>query len=74
MVRYPRGPRRRGLFGVWTNTNVSPIYVRIILTNHNERFIVRLVEKMRQGLIAGTFAELKEEFLGQYALKGQSSH
>ncbi|MDP1719947.1 MAG: tRNA guanosine(34) transglycosylase Tgt [Candidatus Nanopelagicaceae bacterium] len=45
-----------------------------LATIHNERFIVRLVEKMRQGLVDGTFAELKEEFLGQYAIRGQSSH
>ena len=45
-----------------------------LATIHNERFIVRLVDKMRKGLIDGTFSELKKEFLARYATKGQNSN
>ena len=45
-----------------------------LATIHNERFIVRLVDQMRASLLAGTFQELKAEFLGRYAHKsGQAS-
>ena len=37
-----------------------------LLTIHNEYFIVGLVAKMRQTLIAGCFQEFKIEFLGNY--------
>jgi len=37
-----------------------------LLTIHNEYFIVGLVAKMRETLLAGTFQEFKTEFLGQY--------
>ena len=40
-----------------------------LATIHNERFIVRLVDRMRQALIDGDFREMKEEFLGRYAHK-----
>lgn len=50
------------------------ILAATLATIHNERFIVRLVEKMRQGLIDGTFLEIKKEFLGRYAMRDQSSH
>lgn len=44
-----------------------------LATIHNERFIVRLVDQMRQALIDGNFAEMKKEFLGRYKHKsGQS--
>jgi queuine tRNA-ribosyltransferase len=44
-----------------------------LATIHNERFIVRLVDQMRQALIDGTFTEMKNEFLGRYKHKsGQS--
>lgn len=41
-----------------------------LATIHNERFIVRLVERVRDSIVDGTFAELREEVLGrQYGLK-----
>ena len=44
-----------------------------LATIHNERFVVRLVDRMRQAIIDGDFKEMKAEFLGRYAHKsGQS--
>jgi queuine tRNA-ribosyltransferase len=44
-----------------------------LATIHNERFVVRLVDRMRQALMDGDFKEMKEEFLGRYKHKsGQS--
>ena len=44
-----------------------------LATIHNERFVVRLVDRMRQAIIDGDFKEMKEEFLGRYKHKsGQS--
>ena len=40
-----------------------------LATIHNERFIVRLVDQMRQAIIDGMFQELKKEFMGRYAHK-----
>ena len=37
-----------------------------LATIHNERFIVRLVERMRQSIIDGNFFEFKEDFLGRF--------
>ena len=37
-----------------------------LCTIHNERFIIRLVDDIRAGIEAGTFVELKREFLGRY--------
>ncbi len=46
-----------------------------LATIHNERFIVRLVDQMRQALIDGTFMDMKAEFLGRYLHRsGQSSN
>lgn len=36
-----------------------------LATIHNERFIVRLVERIRASIIDGTFAELRDEVLGR---------
>ena len=36
-------------------------------TIHNERFIVRLVDRIRASLADGTYADLKADFLGRYA-------
>jgi queuine tRNA-ribosyltransferase len=42
-------------------------------TIHNERFIVRLVDQMRQALLDGNFADMKADFLGRYTHRsGQS--
>lgn len=44
-----------------------------LATIHNERFIVRLVDQMRQALLDGNFQDMKEEFMGRYKHKsGQS--
>lgn len=43
-----------------------------LLTIHNEFFIVGLVAKMRETLIAGSFQEFKTEFMGQYRRPGLS--
>jgi len=40
-----------------------------LATIHNERFIVRLVDQMRQTIIDGTFQEMKKEFMGRYTHK-----
>ncbi len=37
-----------------------------LATIHNERFIVRLVDQMRQGLIDGNFSDMKADFMGRY--------
>jgi queuine tRNA-ribosyltransferase len=37
-----------------------------LATIHNERYIVRLVERMRQSIIDGTFYEFKEDYLGRF--------
>jgi queuine tRNA-ribosyltransferase len=44
-----------------------------LATIHNERFVVRLVDQMRQALIDGNFIDMKNEFLGRYTHRsGQS--
>ena len=40
-----------------------------LATIHNERFIVRLVDQMRQAIIDGRFQDLKREFMGRYTHK-----
>ncbi|WP_026139323.1 tRNA guanosine(34) transglycosylase Tgt [Leucobacter salsicius] len=41
-----------------------------LATIHNERYIVRLVDRIRASMIDGTFAELREEVLGrQYGME-----
>ncbi len=45
------------------------ILAATLATIHNERFIVGLVDQMRQALIDGNFEELKADFLGRYAVK-----
>jgi queuine tRNA-ribosyltransferase len=44
-----------------------------LLTIHNEYFIVNLVAKMRQSIIAGNFFEFKEEFLGRFYASRESN-
>jgi queuine tRNA-ribosyltransferase len=36
-----------------------------LATIHNERFIVRLVDRIRESIIDGTFAELRDDVLGR---------
>jgi queuine tRNA-ribosyltransferase len=46
-----------------------------LATIHNERFIVRLVDQMRQALLDGNFADMKADFLGRYTHRsGQASN
>jgi queuine tRNA-ribosyltransferase len=45
-----------------------------LATIHNERYVVRLVDQMRQALVDGTFKEMKEEFLGRYTHRSGQSH
>jgi len=40
-----------------------------LATIHNERFIVRIVDRMRQALVDGDFQEMKTEFMGRYKHK-----
>ena len=40
-----------------------------LATIHNERFIVRLVDQMREHINAGTFYEFKSEFLPRFYFK-----
>ena len=44
------------------------ILAATLATIHNERFIIRLVDQMRQSLIEGTFADFKSDFLGRYSV------
>jgi queuine tRNA-ribosyltransferase len=37
-----------------------------LATIHNERFIVRLVERMRTEIETGDFQEFKKDFLGRF--------
>ncbi len=37
-----------------------------LATIHNQRFIVRLVDRMREAITAGDFTEFRTEFLGRY--------
>jgi queuine tRNA-ribosyltransferase len=37
-----------------------------LATIHNERFVVRLVDRIRSGIEDGTFDEFRDEFLGRY--------
>ena len=50
------------------------ILAATLATIHNERFIVRLVDQMRQALLDGNFADMKADFLGRYKHRsGQSN-
>lgn len=37
-----------------------------LCTIHNERFIIALVDRIRDAIAAGDFAELRDEFMGRY--------
>jgi len=50
------------------------IIAATLATIHNERYIVRLVDQMRQALLDGNFWDMKADFLGRYKHKsGQSN-
>ena len=50
------------------------IIAATLATIHNERYIVRLVDQMRQSLLDGNFKDMKADFLGRYKHKsGQSN-
>ncbi len=42
------------------------ITAKVLASIHNERFIIRTVEQIRQSLIDGTFADFKKAFLARY--------
>jgi queuine tRNA-ribosyltransferase len=42
------------------------ILAATLCTIHNERFIIRLVDRIREAITVGDFAELRDEFLGRY--------
>lgn len=50
------------------------ILAATLATIHNERFIVRLVDQMRQALIDGNLKEMKADFLGTYKVNKVGSH
>src|SRR5690606_15283958 len=37
-----------------------------LATIHNQRFIIRLVDRIRESIVAGEFDELREHTLGRY--------
>jgi queuine tRNA-ribosyltransferase len=37
-----------------------------LATIHNERFIIRMIDVMRESIIEGRFADYKADFLGRY--------
>lgn len=37
-----------------------------LATIHNERFVVRLVDRIRQAIVAGDFTDLRDDVLGRY--------
>ena len=47
-------------------TTLKIMLAATLLTIHNERFIVRLVDHMRARIIAGDFADFRADFLGRY--------
>ena len=50
------------------------IIAATLATIHNERYIVRLVDQMRQALLDGNFQDMKADYLGRYKHKsGQSN-
>lgn len=42
------------------------ITAKVLASIHNERFVVRTVDKIRESLLNGTFQEYKREFLARY--------
>ena len=45
-----------------------------LATIHNERFIVRLVDQIRQSLLDGNYQDFKGDFLGRYDIKSGTGH
>jgi len=42
------------------------ITAKVLASIHNEHFVVSVVDKIRESLLDGTFADYKEEFLKRY--------
>jgi queuine tRNA-ribosyltransferase len=42
-----------------------------LCTIHNERFVVRLVDQIRESIVSGRFDELREHVLGRYYAAAQ---
>jgi queuine tRNA-ribosyltransferase len=38
----------------------------MLCTIHNQRFVIRLVDQIREAIVAGEFDELREHVLGRY--------
>ena len=45
---------------------VDEITAKVLASIHNEHFVVSVVDKIRESLLNGTFAEYKQEFLVRY--------
>ena len=45
-----------------------------LATIHNERFIVRLVDQIRESINNGNYEEFKSDFLGNYDIKSGTGH
>ncbi|MBQ2638376.1 tRNA guanosine(34) transglycosylase Tgt [Candidatus Saccharibacteria bacterium] len=45
---------------------VDEIMAKVLASVHNEYFVVATVEKIRESLLDGSFADYKREFLGRY--------
>jgi queuine tRNA-ribosyltransferase len=37
-----------------------------LCTIHNERFVIRLVDRIRESIVAGEFDDLRDHVLGRY--------
>ena len=48
---------------------VDEITAKVLASIHNERFVVRTVDKIRESLLDGTFQDYKAGFLGRYYKK-----
>ena len=42
------------------------ITAKVLASIHNERFVVRTVDNIREAILDGTFQEYKQEFLRRY--------
>ena len=52
--------------------NIDEILALRLLTTHNLRFYLRLMERIRGAIAAGSFAELRKDFAERYTVAGQA--
>lgn len=52
---------------------VDEITAKVLASVHNEHFVVAMVNKIREALMSGTFADYKKEILGRYYSSEMSS-